>query len=188
MTAHWFCLKTQTKREHIAADHVGQFAGVEVFLPRIRFQRKTARGKVWFTEALFPGYLFAKFDFQVLVRQIQHAPGVRGVVHFGDHWPAVPEAAVLELQHALGGESLFTVNDPLVPGEEVEVGVGAFRGLKGVITRVMPARDRVLVLLEFLGRQTGVEISAADLVREGEPRRRALRGGAPGMARPEPGA
>ncbi|MEY4387579.1 MAG: hypothetical protein RLY20_2862 [Verrucomicrobiota bacterium] len=168
----WFCLKAQPKREHIAAERLRQISGVEVFLPRVRFQRKTARGPVWFTEALFPGYVFARFDFKNQFRQVNHATAIRGIVHFGDQFPVVPEEALAELRTAVGAELVHTIADPLAAGEEVEVASGAFRGLKAVVSRVMPARDRVLVLLEFLGRQTGVEVAASEVVREGEPRRR----------------
>ena len=103
-TVHWFCLKAQTKREHIAADHLRQIVGVTVFLPRVRFQRKTVRGLAWFTEALFPGYVFARFDFQQLFRQVNHAPGVRGIVHFGGAFPAFDAVRVgieRSTQHSL---------------------------------------------------------------------------------------
>lgn len=172
--AHWFCLKAQTKREHIAADHLRQIPGTTVFLPRVRFQRKTVRGLVWFTEALFPGYVFARFDFQQQFRQVNHASGVRGIVHFGERWPTIPDETIAELQLALGTENICTINDPLAVGEEIEVASGAFRGLKAVVSRVMPARERVLVLLDFLGRQTSVEIGAGDVIREGDQRRRAF--------------
>jgi len=171
----WYCLKAQTKREHIAADHVRQIEDIEVFLPRIRFQRKTARGPAWFVEALFPGYLFARFDFQSQFRQVHHAHGVRGVVHFGERWPAIPTEAIAELQSALGSESIHVVSDPIVAGEEIEIATGAFRGLKAVVTRALPARERVQILLEFLGRQTIAEIPVAEVIREGDQRRRAFR-------------
>lgn len=171
-TAQWFCLKAQTKREHIAADHVRQIPGTDVFLPRVRFQKKTVRGIVWFTEALFPGYLFAKFEFQKQFRQVSHTSGVRGIVHFGERWPAIPEDTIVELQRAIGSESVCTIAEPLSVGEEVELEAGAFRGLKAVVSRVMPAKERVLVLLEFLGQQTGVEVAAADVIREGDQRQR----------------
>jgi transcriptional antiterminator RfaH len=171
-TVHWFCLQAQPKREHIAADHLRQQADVEVFLPRIRFQKRTVRGLVWFTEALFPGYLFARFDFQRQARQVRHTSGVRGVVHFGDRWPSIPDEVVAELREAVGTEQLRTISDPLGVGEEVEVGTGAFCGMKAVVSRVMPAHQRVRVLLEFLGRQTCVEVKVADLIREGDQRLR----------------
>ena len=170
-SSHWFCLKAQTKREHIAADHLRLIPGTDVFLPRVRFQRKTVRGLVWFTEALFPGYVFARFDFQQQFRQVNHASGVRGIVHFGDRWPTIPAETIAELKLALGTENICTLTEPLAVGEEIEVAAGVFRGLKAVVSRVLPARERVLVLLEFLGRQTSVEISAGEVIREGDPRR-----------------
>jgi len=172
--SHWFCLRTQTKREHIAADHVRQLPGTAVFLPRIRFQRKTARGLVWFTEALFPGYVFAKFDFQQQFRQVAHAAGVRGIVHFGERWPTIADEVISELQTAVGTENVHVISEPLAVGEEIEVAAGALRGLKAVVSRVMPARERVLVLLEFLGRQTSVEIEANVVIRQGDQRKRVV--------------
>ena len=168
----WFCLRTQTKREHIAAERLRLIPGTAVFLPRVRFQRKTVRGLAWFTEALFPGYLFASFDFQRQFREIQHAAGVRGIVHFGDRWPTIPDEVIAELQTAIGPENLHTITEPLAVGEEIEVAAGAFRGLKAVVSRAMPSRNRVQVLLEFLGRQTAVEIAAHDVIREGDQRHR----------------
>jgi len=52
---NWFCLRAQPKSEHIAAAHLKRMEGVKVFLPRVRFQRATRQGRVWVTEALFPG-------------------------------------------------------------------------------------------------------------------------------------
>lgn len=173
---NWFCLKAQTKREHIAADHVRQVPGTTVFLPRVRFKRKTVRGPAWFTEALFPGYLFARFDFQTQFRQVQSANGVRGIVHFGSRWPAVPNDAIKELQLTFTDDSVCTIENSLTEGEQVEVAGGAFRGLKAVISRVMPARERVLILLDFLGRQTAAEVREDELIREGDQRHRAFQG------------
>jgi hypothetical protein len=38
------------------------------------------------------------------------------------------------------------------------------RGLQAVVSRVMPARQRAAVLLEFLGRQTTVELDRGQLI------------------------
>jgi hypothetical protein len=50
------------------------------------------------------------------------------------------------------------VSDPLAPGIEVVVSGGAFAGMQASVLRVMPARQRVQVLLEILGRPTEVEV------------------------------
>jgi len=143
-------------------------------VPRIRFKRATRRGPVWFTEALFPNYLFVRFDLAACLRRVCHARGVRGVVHFGDRWPIVPDAVIEELRISLGTDPVHVIREELQPGETVQIAGGVFHGLRAVITRVMPSRERVAVLLEFLGRQTAVELPSGTLVRDVNERKRVL--------------
>ncbi|HTX22162.1 MAG TPA: transcription termination/antitermination NusG family protein [Candidatus Aquilonibacter sp.] len=164
--AAWFCLCSQPKHEHIAAEHLRK-NGVEIFLPRIRFRRTTCQGTFWVTEALFPNYLFARFDWQNSLRQVQSASGIRGVVHFGERWPTIPEETIEQLRQAVGADQLRVLPARLAPGDEVRIAGGALRGLCAVISRVLPARERVAVLLEFLGRQTTVELPADSVIKEG---------------------
>lgn len=165
----WFCIRTQLKREHIAASHLVR-EGVEAFLPRIRFKRPTRRGPVWFTEALFPSYLFARFDWREDFRLVMHARGVATIVHFGERWPTVPEDAIRELREALGAEELHVIPNVVEPGDTVEITEGAFKNLLAVVQRVRPAGERVQVLLEFLGRQTCVDVNLQALVKRGNVR------------------
>ena len=170
----WFCVRSQPKHEHIAAAHLEKEADIEVYLPRIRFKRATRRGPVWFTEALFPNYLFARFDLAACLRRVCHARGIRGVVHFGDRWPIVPEAVVEELRAALGTDPVHVIREELQPGEVVQIAGGVFHGLRAVVTRVMPSRERVAVLLDFLGRQTTVELPNEALIRDMDERKLVL--------------
>jgi transcriptional antiterminator RfaH len=161
----WFCVRTHHKHEHIAAANLKQDPEVEVFLPRIRYQRITRLGPVWTTEALFQNYLFARFDFESRLRRVQHSRAVRGVVHFGERWPMIPEPTIEGLRTLLGGEERVVSTDPEV-GEAVRVVSGPLNGLEAVVTRVMPGPQRVMVLLDFLGRQTAVELSRTQVVRQ----------------------
>jgi transcriptional antiterminator RfaH len=172
-TRGWFCVRSQPKHEHIAAAQLKE-AGIEVFLPRLRFKRPTRRGPVWFIEALFPNYLFAHFDLSEGLRRFHHARGVRGIVHFGDEWPTIPDFVIEELRTTIGNEELHTISEQMRPGEQVQIAGGAFHGLQAVVSRVMPGRQRVAVLLEFLGRQTSVELPNDSLVRAGDERKRIL--------------
>ena len=169
---NWFCLRSQPKHEHIAAAHLKKMEGVEVFLPRVRFQRATRQGLAWVTEALFPNYLFARFDWQNSLRQVQAARGVSGVVHFGERWPVIAEGVIEDLRQAVGAEELHTIAAALQPGDAVEIADGAMRGLRAVVSRVMPSRKRVAVLMEFLGRQTTIEVPANFIIKEGDARER----------------
>jgi transcriptional antiterminator RfaH len=167
---NWFCLRSQPKHEHIAAAHLKKMEGVEVFLPRVRFQRTTRQGLVWVTEALFPNYLFARFEWHQSLRQVQAARGVSGVVHFGARWPVIEAAVIEDLKQAVGTEELHTISAAFQPGDAVEIGEGAMRGLRAVVSRVIPSRERVALLLDFLGRQTTIEVPANFVVKEGDVR------------------
>jgi transcriptional antiterminator RfaH len=157
----WFCVRTQSKREHIAASWLKRQCEIEVFAPRIRFRRPQARGPVWFTEALFPNYLFARFDLAALIQIVDFASGVRGVVRFGNHCPAIPDNVIEGLRACVGPNQLHILYPSFRPGETVRLAGGLFHGLEAVVTQVLPARQRVTVLLEFLGRQTTLQVDAA---------------------------
>lgn len=161
----WFCVRSRPKCEHIGAANLKRNVGIEVFFPQIRFKRATRRGPVWFTEPLFPGYFFARFDFQSRLRQVHSARGIHGVVHFGDQWPKIPDATIDELRAGLNYQQMHILPDEIRVGDTVEVAGGTFHGLQAVVTRIMSGGARVAVLLEFLGRQTTVELANDCIVR-----------------------
>ena len=165
----WFCVRTKPKSEHIASKHM-EDAGYEVFLPRIRFQKLTRRGRVWFTEALFPGYIFSRFDRGASYRHVCSLNGVTTVVHFGDQWPTLDQQIIDELRTLFGAQCLREIAPELAPGDEVTIAAGPFQGLMAVVNKVMPAPQRVRVLLDFLGRQTSVEVHSGSVIPVGEPR------------------
>ena len=146
--------------------------GIEVCLPRIRFRRATRKGRVWVTEALFPNYLFARFDWHGSLRRVLHARGVRTVVHFGNRWPTIAGETISELQRLASDKEVHTIPDELEEGQNVEIVGGPFHGLAAVVTRPLPSRQRVAVLLDFLGRQTAVEVSLENVQSVANPRGR----------------
>lgn len=170
----WFCVRTQTKREHIAAKHLRELEELEVFCPRIKYRKATRRGKIWWLEPLFPGYLLAKFDLVTMERAVTYCQAVRGLVRFGSGIPHVPEAFVKALiaQVALqssDGEELVTVTPVITIGEEVEIASGPFQGMKGTIQSVIPSTERVKVLLEFLGQEQPVDLDLFSILLPGKP-------------------
>jgi transcriptional antiterminator RfaH len=160
----WFCLKTQPKREHLAATALRRQFGVECFSPRLRFRRMTQRGPVWFVEAMFPGYLFAKFVYSTQHRAVENSHGIRGIVHFGDRLATLPENIVAALQSKVGTEEIVTLDCSIKVGQSVEIVEGPFRGLEALVTHLLPARERIRVLLEFLGRPVEMEISTTQVL------------------------
>ena len=166
----WFCLKAAPKQERLGAAGLKQLPGVEVFAPRIRFKKATRRGPVWFVEALFPGYVFARFFFPELHRQVIYVPGISSIVRFGKTVAFVNDDTIEGLRQLAGEEELIVLNPQVKPGDSVQIAAGPFLGLTAVVTQVLPARERIKVLLEFLGRSVEAELSQQDMVPSGVPR------------------
>lgn len=164
--SRWYCLRTQIKREHVATSQLAKEAGVDVFCPRVRFQRLTKRGKVWFNEAMFPNYLFARFNWEEQLRQVQSVLGVAGIVRFGDYSPDISSGIITDLKASLDNSDLKVFVDPLEIGDEITISTGPFMGLNAVVTKLLPAKERVKVLLEFLGQPTETDIASEEVYKE----------------------
>ncbi len=166
----WFCLRSQPKHEVIAATHLQRRNSLEVFVPRVRFKRLTRKGQVWVTEALFPSYFFARFDWHTSLREIYHSPGVSNVVHFGSHWPLIPEETIAALRANVGEADVHLIPDTVAAGDSVRIVGGSLHGLDAVVSRVMPGSKRVAVLMDFLGGQQTVEVDANRIVKDADSR------------------
>jgi transcription antitermination factor NusG len=90
------------------------------------------------------------------------------VVHFGHRWPSIPDSVIAELRAIVGDAEIKILTPELNAGDSVEVATGVFQGFQALVARVTPRRQRVSVLLDFLGRQTAVELSTNQVVQPGQ--------------------
>ncbi|MDD5141101.1 MAG: transcription termination/antitermination NusG family protein [Verrucomicrobiales bacterium] len=162
----WYCARTKPKHEHIAAANVRKNLKLKVFNPRLRVQRATQRGIVRLVEPLFPCYIFINCVIGEKLNEIQHANGVSSLVRFGHKIPKVDDAIIEELQNYFAAEETMTIEDRLAPTDEVIIADGAFAGMQAKVLRVMPATQRVQILLDVLGGPTSVEVDRASVVLE----------------------
>jgi transcriptional antiterminator RfaH len=160
----WYCLRSQPKHEHIAAATLRKIEGVEVFCPRIRLRKITPRGAVWFVEALFPNYLFAKFDLTPLKLHVQYSQGVSSILKFGSRLATLPDQVIQDLRHEMDHEEIRVIPEIPEVGSKVKIAEGAFKGITAVVHEVMPAKERVRLLLDFLGRPTEVQLNFKEVV------------------------
>ncbi len=166
----WFVVHTKPKCEHVAASLMQGLPEVETYCPRIRFQRGTKRGKVWFVEALFPSYFFARFEPAASLRAVKHSQSVIKVVDFGGTPIPVPDEVIEQIRAEMDGQEVREVKVGIHAGDTVEVASGAMRGLKGIVDRIHSGNERVRILLELLGRHTYVEVGVDQIVTEHSPR------------------
>ena len=164
----WYCARTKPKHEHIAAANLRKNLNLEVFHPRLRIERATRRGVMRISEPLFPCYIFFRCLIEEKLNEIQRTSGVNAVVHFAHRIPKIADSVIEELRECFEGEEMMTVEDRLSPGDEVIVAEGAFSGMRAFVLRVMPARRRVQVLLDVLGRPTPAEVDESSVVIEGK--------------------
>lgn len=166
----WYCLRTQMKREHLAAASLRQLENVEVVCPRLRYKKVTRRGKIWWVEPLFPGYLLVRFDLWELERAVSYAKGVSHLLRFGERVPTVPDQFVEELKQELAkqevedGKELITLQPIAEPGDEVELAHGPLQGMTGRVIEVRPAEERVRIFVEFLGNEQPVDVDLYSLL------------------------
>ena len=78
----------------------------------------------------------------------------------------MPDEVIDDLRSRVGSDAVHVIPDEPVPGEKVSISGGPFHDLQALVTHLLPARERVAVLLEFLGRQTMVEVPVTSVVRQ----------------------
>ena len=159
----WFCLRTQTKREHIAAAILSRMSALEVFCPRISQVKRTRTGKKRFVEAMFPGYIFAKFHYPTHYRQVVHSQGITRMVELGDQ-RVIPDRIIQDLKASIPEGILEATDLSIEPGAEVEMVAGSLKGLNGKVLARLPAKNRIQILLEFLGREIKIEVNPDDIL------------------------
>jgi transcriptional antiterminator RfaH len=109
------------------------------------------------TEAMFPGYFFARFCLGEMLPQVRSAHGVSSIVRFGEWYPAIDDSVIEQLRDKTGDDAIAELVPDFAPGDSVRLTEGPLAGLEAVITQVLPGKERVRLLLEFLGRETVTE-------------------------------
>lgn len=155
----WAVLGVRPGKE-LSAELVAQRDGLTAYCPR--FKRRLANPVA---RPLFPGYLFLWLSPVLELAKVRWLPGSRGPLLFQSQLACVEEDLMESWKAREGGRG-FSVPDPPAPfraGDRVRVKGGPFAGLEGTVLESLPARDRVRLLLEHVGRSLSVELDTAAL-------------------------
>jgi transcription antitermination factor NusG len=112
---------------------------------------------------MFPGYIFAKFEFHAHSRQVIHSQGITRMVELGER-RIIPKHVVEDLKASLPEDVIEAPDLSILPGAEIEVIVGSLKGLNGKVLAQMSAQNRIQILLDFLGREIKVSIAPDDVL------------------------
>ena len=131
----------------------------DYYLPKIITKKINSKPKV---EILFPGYIFVNTNFENY-SALKYTKGIKNIIKFGDNISCLSCEEIEAMQMA---EEISKI-DPVAPqiqiGQDVLIAKGS---LAGSIVKVcsLPSKERVGVLLSFLGSVRRVTISEKDLV------------------------
>ena len=157
----WYAVYTRPHGETRALEHLLR-QGYSAYLPRYRTRISHARRHQTVLRPLFPRYLFAGIDrASTRWRPILSTVGVVDVVRAGEEPAPVPSeivAAIREREEA-GGFDRLDPRQRLRLGEVVRVTAGALEDMVGRLVELRD-QDRVVVLLELLGRAVRAQLRA----------------------------
>lgn len=160
----WYVVHTKVRQEQVAADNLIR-QGFAVYLPKIRLLKRIRRRQEVRQEPLFPRYLFVRPGSATnSIAPVRSTTGVTALVRFGQE-PAVMRPEVLEIIRAFEArrnEAPEEAISPFQPGARICVAEGALAGMEGLVSDV--SHERVVVLMQLLGRETRVRLSHHQLV------------------------
>jgi Transcription antiterminator len=166
MLARWFLVLTKSRAEPTARKNLER-QGYRVYYPRLQLPLAAHGPCAERIVALFPRYLFV----QVRVEEqplgpVQSTLGVASVVRFGGDPAVVPDHIVQELRRREDPVTCvhrLSWRRPLERGSSVRIVAGAFAGLDGIFDHDAGS-ERVVILLNLLGREAPVQVSSRFVV------------------------
>jgi transcriptional antiterminator NusG len=154
-THPWFALRVRSKHERVASLHLRK-RGYEEFSPFYSAQSQWSDRKKTTDRFLFPGYVFCRFDPHDRL-PILTAPGVVGLVGFGEGPTAIPDREIEQVRTMVQSGLLVTPWPFLELGQMVRLENGPLRGLEGIVEEVK-GRLRLVVSIRLLQRSVSTEI------------------------------
>ena len=148
----WYLIKTKPRQEKIAVTNL-ENQNYHVYCPWTKINNKIV--------VLFPGYIFIYTSLDNYAT-LQHTIGIKNIIKFGNNISFISNEEIISMQEIEDTSKIAPV------ARQIQIGKNAFisRGsLKGSIVKIcsLPSRERVNVLLSFLGSMRRVNISMKNL-------------------------
>jgi transcriptional antiterminator RfaH len=168
MTLQWYVLRSKPQKEDLVW-HQLMARSIECFYPHFRIHPVNPRSRK--IKPYFPGYLFIHVSLDDIgVSSLRWMPHTLGIVSFGGDPATVPDNLILTLDKRIkeineaGGE----VFDGLKQGDKIWIHSGPFSGYEAIFDHRLPGKERVRVLLKFLGepRKVPIELDVSQIRKE----------------------
>lgn len=160
----WYLIYTKPREEEVAKTNLER-QGYTIYLPLAYQYRRRHHRREQVVAPLFPRYLFIELT-QYLDNwaPIRSTLGVSTLVRFGMEPAVVPGDLVEALKARVGPEGVIdlTATVGFKPGSRVRIAEGGMTGYEGIFLATS-SHDRVIILLDIVGKQVRVQVDAAHL-------------------------
>lgn len=164
----WYVVQTQPHCERKADWHLRR-QGFTVYLPQYLKRWSHARRTELRPTPLFPRYLFVAMDLSLAGwRAVRSTIGVAALVCNGNQPAPVPDGVVEDIQARENDLGLISMPFalPYRAGDEMRIVAGSLQGATGFF-ECFQDHDRVVLLLEMLGRKMRVHLPAESVAAAG---------------------
>lgn len=163
----WYVVHSKPRQEQVALENLLR-QDWHAWLPQIKVatvsKRNTRKTDKLTLEPMFARYLFIRpaHDEQSIAA-VRFTLGVSTLVRFGDRLATIDHQMVCDLAHLELAQRQLDYHQitPLQPGVVVQIVSGPLAGFKGLVS--MASSERVVVLLDLLGRQQEIRLRPAQL-------------------------
>jgi transcriptional antiterminator RfaH len=131
----------------------------DYYLPKITTKKINSKPKV---EVLFPGYIFVNTSLENY-SVLKYTMGIRKIIKFGGNISCISDEEIEAMQIAEKVSKIDPVVSQIQIGQDAMIAKGS---LKGSIVKVcsLPSKERVGILLSFLGSVRRVTMPEKDLI------------------------
>lgn len=160
----WYVAFTKAGGERLAETNLRR-QGFEAYLPRVAKRRKGGRTGPAVTIPLFPRYIFVRLDLDNEPWQaVNSTLGISRLVAFGERPAAIADAVIADIRSREQEDGLVSLaqTERYEPGEVVAIADGALEDRTGIF-KCRTDKERVLVLLNLLGRELTVTVHADNI-------------------------
>jgi transcription antitermination factor NusG len=160
----WFALGVKPQHEFKVVEGLKNLPGIEGFLPTYKDKRIWSDRVKVLNLPLFPGYVFARFEYPAQRVPVLRVVGVRSVIGSGAGGTPLPESEINAIQILVNSSFPLRPWPFLQAGNRVRVEHGPLRGVEGTI---LEQKDewRMVVSVELLQRSVAVLLDRAQLKR-----------------------
>ncbi len=140
---NWFVINTKPKKE-FQVEKLFTEGGIEVYNPKYRHENKI--------KPFFAGYGFVHFDFPAQYQLVKYTRGVKRVIGNREAPTAISEEVIREIKSREidGLIELYKYGEEPEVGDEIEVVEGPLKGLRGMFKKELTAKERVIILLNYV--------------------------------------